>query len=188
MPSQDFLHFQLGKTYFEGSPDAATDGEAILGEEIEVRHSSGRMTTYRIVRNSAGIAVLPKRLAVLNATGTAITGYARLPSDRGVPIDSALPTAGCATNDICLVAVKGPAIALTDLADYAADLAAGDWLTSQTAATSQATTAGRIKLRTVSSSVTANMTETDGVFARAISTALTNDTNTDVLIDVGAIW
>lgn len=189
MPSQEFMHFPAGETHFGGSPDNSTDGGNILGEEIQTRdrwHGTGRLRTWRIVRNSSGIALEPKRLVLLNADGTEIIGYANAPSDKAFPIDDQLSSSTTvATNDICLVGVKGPHVCLTDLANYAADVAAGDYLTPQTAATSQATTAGRVVLQAITSNVTAMQTLARGVFGRAISTALTSDTNSDLLVDVG---
>lgn len=187
MASQEFAPFKPGTTLFGGSPTTSTAEDGLLGEEFEFRdttYGTGRMRRYRVVRNSAGIALDSKRLAKLNAAGNAIVGYANAPSDVGFPIDDALGTVTVATNDICYIGVSGPHACLTDLANYSADLAAGDYLTPQTAATSQATTAGRIVLQAITSSVTAAQTTARGVFARAISAAVTNATNTAVLVDV----
>lgn len=196
----DELPFSRGQTYYKGTPTDTSYVAPCVGQEYKIRdtlHGTNRMITLRAVRNEAdfggsGSAVLPKRLARLSADGKSIVGYTRLASEKGCPIDHLLPTAGCAYKDICFVVVDGPAIVLTDLANYSADLAARDVLNSQTAATSGATTAGRIKLRTVAAATAdatagqRNVTENDGAFARAISSSLTNSTNADVLVDVFA--
>lgn len=185
--------FERGQTLFGGSPANATDGAQILGQEYVVfddQHGTKREVLLRAVRNSANIAVLPKRMARLSADGTEIVGYTRLPSEKGFPIDELLPAAGCADNDICFVVVEGPALCLTSLSNYSADLAARDLLTSQTAATSQATTAGRVLLRAVvaaTADATAgqrNVTTNDGVVGSCLSAILTDSTNADVLVDV----
>ncbi|MBY0513843.1 MAG: hypothetical protein K2P78_08010 [Gemmataceae bacterium] len=177
---------KLGETFFGGAPTNSTDGAHILGREIVVKdriRGWERERRMRAVRNSTGAAVLPKRLAVLSADGRSISRYARLANEKGLPIDEQLPAAGCAANDICFVVVRGPALCLTDLANYGADIAAGDYLNAQTATTG-GTTAGRVKVRTLTSSVTAAVTEQDGVFGRAISAVSTNSTNNDILVDI----
>lgn len=192
------LPFARGKTLYEGTPTDTTYVAPCVGEEFRTRdiwHGTNRLITLRAVRNEAdfsgsGSAVLPKRRARLSADGKAIIGYTRLASEAGYPIDHLLPTAGCAYKDVCYVIVDGPALVLTDLANYNADLAAFDLLNGQTAATSGATTAGRVKLRTVAAATAdatagqRNVTEGDGANMRCLSASLTNSTNADLLVEV----
>lgn len=183
---------KLGTSYFGGTPTNATDADHILGREIIVKdriRNWERIRTMRLVRNSTGAAVLPKRLCYLSTDGRTILRYSRLTVEKGFPLDEQLPAAGLASNDIGYVCVKGPALCLTDLANYAADINPGDFLNAQTGTTG-GTTAGRVKGRTFQAPTTdatassRNLSEQDGVFGKAMSTALTNSTNNDILVDV----
>jgi len=196
----DVLPFQRGKTLYQGTPTDTSYIAPCIGEEFRVRdtiHGTNRIVVLRAVRNEAdfggsGSAVEPKRLARLSADGKAIIGYTRLPSEKGYPIDQLLPTAGCAYKDVCYVVVEGPALVLTSLSNYSTDVAARESLNSMTAATSGATTAGRLRqrlLEAATADATAGqraVTEGNGVWGQAVSTALTNATNSDVLVDVQA--
>lgn len=185
------LPFQRGQTMFGGAPDASTDGNGILGQEYKAVYELGgtkRSVILRAVRNSSGVTVHGKKLAKLNALGTAILGLGIADGEQRVaPIDEYLPTGGCAANDICYVVVQGPAVCLTQVAVADANvIAAGDLVNVATInVTSGATTAGRLKSRVLSSSVTANTAELIGVFGRAISSIATSGvTATDCLVDV----
>ena len=149
----------------------------------------------RVVRNSSGIALLPKRLASfeVDATdpdqwGRRCAGYSTTTAAEGHPIDEYLPAAGVVDNDLFYVIMDGPAVVLTSLSDLAADAAAGDWFVSITGATSQATTSGRLSLTTL---VTTNSTgaalfnQVVNRIGRALSAATTQNTNFDVLVEVG---
>lgn len=187
------LPFARGETLHGGTPTDTTYVSPACGQDFKVRDEwfgTGRVITLRAVKNEAGFAVLPKRRVQLSADGSRISGYARLANERAYPVDHLLPSAGCADDDVCFVVVDGPATVLSDLANYSADIAAGDLLNGQTAATSGATTAGRVKLRTVAAATAdatagqRNVTEGDGANMRAISACLTNSTNSDILVDV----
>lgn len=192
--------FRRGKTLFAGTPSDTSDIPAICGQEFMYRdntYGTGRMITVRAVRNiadfggaGAGSTLLPKRRAKLSTDGKSIVGYTRLASEIGYPIDEFLPSAGVAYKDVCYVVISGPSLVLSDLANYSADLAEADILNGQTAATSGATTAGRVKLRTVAAATAdatsgqRNVTEGDGGNLRCLSATLTNSTNADILVDV----
>ena len=192
----DELPFGRGKTLYGGTPTDTAYIHPCVGQEYRVRDvwfGTNRMITLRAVQNQSGAAVLAKRLARLSADGKALLGYTRLPEEKGFPIDHLLPSGGCASYDVCFVVVDGPAMCLTSLSNYGSDIAARDHLNSQTAVTSGATTAGRVDVRAVVAATTdatagqRNVTEQDGVFARAISAALTNATNSDILVDVSTL-
>lgn len=198
MPYDGIDVFPVGSTLsgLKGTDTSlgSTYGAHALGYEFWSRdtlNSTGRPVKRRAVRNSSGAALLPKRMVILNASGTAVDGYTRTPDQKaGGIVDQALPTAGVATNDIFWLVIKGPSLCLPSLSAQVADIAVGDRLVAQTAATSGATTAGRPLVRVVSAATAdatagqRNITYQDGVFARAMSTALTNGTG-DILVDVG---
>lgn len=191
------LPFKRGQTYFGGAPADSGDGAGILGQEftfVDDTHGTKRMVTLRAVRNSAGVTVYPKRLVILNALGTAITGTAATDSaTRIAPVDEKLSaSAGCAANDICFVVVKGLALCKTQLANDTQNvIAAGDLVAAQTinAATTAGTTVGRVRSRALTSSVTVATTERDCIFGKAVSAVATsNVTDTDVLVDVFGVF
>lgn len=206
MSRDNDLPFKRGHTYFGvGGTPVTTTGDASYefeGREYEVedidytpgstfgKRRSGERVTLRVVRNSSGIALLPKRIASFaNGThwGRRVDGYARTTAAHGYPIDEFLPSAGVADGDLFYIVVKGPATVLTNIANsndniltYGADVIA------LTAATSQATTAGRIRLA-ASALTGAASTNTDFTFVRdailnVIGKAMTTmaaSTNTD---------
>lgn len=185
------LPFRRGDTLYGATPDDTNKDNHLLGQEFwftDDTYGGGRHIKLRVVRNASGVTVHGKKLAVLNALGTTILGLAATDAvQRVAPIDEKLTSAGCLSNDICYVVVKGPALCLTQIAVIAANvIAAGDVVNAVTInTTTGAITAGRIKTRALSSSVTANGAENDGVFGRAISAAATSgNTATDLLVDV----
>jgi len=133
-------------------------------------YRSPQYVTCRVVRNvsnvaGTGLALLPSRVVkfaypgggAANNTfgpvmGGQIDGYvfntpasaANNQNSRGFPLDEFLPTAGLQINDLGWIVVKGPANVLTDLAALSPGIVVGDLVIAQTAATSQATTAGRV--------------------------------------------
>jgi hypothetical protein len=199
MSKVDVLPFQRGQTCYGRAATVATsgtfstDGDALVGQQYTMRddqHGTGNLITLRIVRNSAGFALLPKRLVRLNVFGREADGYVRLPEEQGFAVDELLPSAGVADDDLFYVVIEGLAVVLTSLSNYGADVAVRTQLNSQTAVTSGATTAGRLDARALvaaTADATAgqrNRTEQDGVFGMAVSSALTSLTNGDVLVDV----
>jgi len=197
MPSPN-LPFKRGQTYYGGTPTGTDDGNALLGQEytmIDDTYSTGREITLRVVKNSTGAstAVFGKTLALLNAQGTEIIGIARTDAARPVAlIDEKLGTAGCLTDDLCYVVVKGPALGKTQIAVADANvMAAGDLVNCATinVATTASTTGGRLKTRALSSAVTAAQLEAEGVIGRAISAIATSGvTDSTILIDVYPVF
>lgn len=183
---------KLGTTFFGGSPTNATDGAWVLGREIEVKDAIRgweRVRVLRALRNSAGFALLPKRAIVIDGTGRLANGYA-VAGQTYKLVDEQLPAAGVATNDIFWAVIQGPGLGLTDLANASADMAINDFVGPISAATSGATTAGRLRTRAVvaaTADATAgqrNVTENDAAIGKCITGALTNSTNANVLIDM----
>jgi hypothetical protein len=188
----DQLPFARGKVF---GITNSTDGAYLLGQEYIVedidpsdrsKKRSNRLVRIRAVRNSATIALLPKRIAVYKTAtmNTEINGYTTTTAApfAGI-IDEFLPAAGVPANDICYIATKGPTLALTDIAQTD-DISIGDRLVSLTAATSQATTAGRLDLQVLTGAtavLAGQILNTIGLAMTAITSA---NTNMDILIDV----
>jgi hypothetical protein len=171
------LPFERGSTYFGGGTPVSTAGDASYdfeGREYEVDDiiytpgptkgtlRSREKVILRIVRNTAGSALLPKRLVSFeNGTfwGRRVNGYTTTTAAHGYPVDEYLPAAGVADDDLFYIVVSGPATVLSDLATadsnkftYGADILA------LTAATSGATTAGRARVLDTLAQITSQAT------------------------------
>lgn len=196
--------FLPGETYFGGATISADDvtatkyleGKEWVSEDLDYSVQgakalrSGKLVRRRCVRNNSGIALLPKRLAQLEATagdyGGRVDGYADVTSERAYPIDEFLPTAGVPDDDLFWIVVEGPATCLTDLAGGANNvLNVGEAVVALTAATSQATTAGRVRPIDLNVATTALGDAIRHTIGRALSAKTTANTNADVLVDVG---
>lgn len=147
---------------------------------------SGHLVKCRLVKNSSGIALLPGRLAVFKAgtNQTEVDGYcATTGKSPVVGVDEYLPAAGVPDGSYFWVVVDGPFAALTDLAgaDFNV-ITEGNPVVALTAATSQATTAGRVREISTVAASTHTGTELLGVIGRALSAKTTANTNAEVRI------
>lgn len=142
------------------------------------------------VRNVSGINLLPMRLVRLQRTaGIPMTGrvdgYTYIDGDEGYPVDEYLPAAGVPNGDLFWVVVEGPALCLTDLAGGANNsIAVGDILCALTAATSQATTAGRVEEQSLTGATAPLGNQIQNRLGRALSALTTSQTNVGILVDL----
>lgn len=184
--------FSLGQTLGVSS---ATDGTGWVGavkQFPDVDPATGKIRSNRVktcvaVRNSAAVALLPKRVVRFRLTaGTAVfaevDGYAAETNEERVGVvDEHLPASGVAVNDVFWVTVAGPteiAVALSGTA-----VAVGDRLACVTAATSGATTAGRVGPSPLSASTAGANNNGIGVIARACSVGATTGANVLALVN-----
>lgn len=195
--------FPRGETFYNGETIDTNDlgGIHLEGAEwiFEDVHAStgvartGRPVRCRVVRNSSGAAILPKRLVKFEAGaleyGSRCDGYAIASAadspEQGWPADEYLAAAGVPTNDLFWIVVEGPAEVLTSIADMATDLGIGGWAVAVTAATSQATTAGRIIPQLLTGATSRLAANVQNRVGRALSGAITTSTATAVVLDVG---
>lgn len=140
----------------------------------------------------AGAAGAPAALAGPNGT----TRFRELARNGGSaselpahcrPVDEFIDANGVVNNDICWCVMRGPAVVKTSLANMTDDIDLGDALvavTATTAAATDSTTGGRVTPIDLQSTA-----HPDGTIGRVIGLAMTalttNQTNTDVLVDVG---
>lgn len=178
----------LGGVNFEGKEWETEDVDLTLGGAKQAR--TGRDVVVRAVRNVGAAAMLPKRLARYQLTagkvGCRVDGYTRLTSEvfAGV-VDEWGPAAGFPVNDVFFIVVKGPTAMLVDLAAGANNvIAVGDILTSLTAATSGATTAGRVKPQDLTGATAVLGNEIQFAIGRAMTARTTAQTTVDILVDV----
>jgi hypothetical protein len=155
---------ERGQTYFgtSGTTDV-TGGVELEGMEVAFKHAgSGRMVKGRIMRNT-GAATITGGMAVINAAsyrGQRFDGKCHLNAQAcaGV-VDPALGTTGCRHDDLCIVFTTGPCSVY--MGDQLIAVVEGDLAYAMTAATSGATTAGRII--TLGATAAATAAITDGV-------------------------
>jgi hypothetical protein len=184
--------FPLGQTL---GVDSTSDGKGWIGaikEFPDIDPTTGKVRSNRrkvcvAVRNVSAGALLPKRV-VRFAVGTAgaglfatVDGYAAVSNEERVGVvDEWLPSTGVAVNDVFWVTVQGPtevAVALSGT-----DVAVGDRLACVTAATSGATTAGRVGPSSVGAATTGANNNGLGVIGRACSTGATTGANVLALL------
>lgn len=141
-----------------------------------------------VVRNTSGIALQAKRLVKFQATffRRRVDGYAFTTTQPCFPVDDQYGSQTIANNDLFYIVVKGPCLVQTSLNGDATNvLNEGDIVVNTTAASSQATSAGRIALRDFSAATTLQL---QGIFdsvGRAMTARTTANTATDTLVRVG---
>lgn len=199
--------FARGETGYNGDTIDTNDLQGVnwLGKEwlFEDRHAdtgvqrTNRYVRCRVVRNTGAIALLPKRLVKFSVTagehGSEVDGYSTITGERGYPIDEYLPAAGVPVNDYFWIVVEGPAVVITALANGQGNsIAIGDPIAALSAATSGATTAGRAAMQFILGAATSGNTDYITQFnefrnyvGRALSARTTNETDLDVLVEVG---
>lgn len=138
---------------------------------------SNRRKVCIAVRNTSGVALLPKRVVRLTSSArgpaTVADGYAAVANEAlcGV-VDEFLPASGVAANDVFWVTVNGPtevAVALSG-----SEVAVRDRLSVGTAASSISTTAGRVTVSPLSSANTGAGDNGFGVIGFAASSGTTS--------------
>jgi hypothetical protein len=191
-PTEDAFDHLLGREYeIEDYDWAQTSGAR--------KHRSGMLITIRLVKNSSGVAILPKRLVqsvtASGAYGQEVLAFTRLSAQDWLGVsDEFLPAAGAPDGSYFYIVVKGPTVVLTpdDGAAFNGDITAGAVLVAATAAASTGLTAGRVAVQNITGSSTGTdytdpINNSVNVVGRAISAATTDNTRTEILADVGRI-
>jgi hypothetical protein len=196
--------FGRGETFYNGGTIDSNnlggvqyEGKTYRFEDLDYSQTggikparTGRYVDCMVVRNVGAAALLPKRLATFQLTAGSpmvgrVDGYSRLTSTPAFPVDEFLPAAGVPVNDLFYLVINGPATVLTDLAAGANNVFnVGDVLTSLTAATSGATTAGRVKPQDLTGATSLLANEVQNRIGLAMSAKTTSQSNADLLIDV----
>ena len=188
--------FGLGQTLGVSSTADGTGWVGAVKQFPDVNPSTGKVRSNRLktcvaVRNLAAAALLPKRVVTfrVGTAGTgvfsAVDGYSTVAGEERVGVvDEHLPATGVAVNDIFWVTVEGP----TEIAHALSgtEVAVGDRLAAITAATSGATTAGRVKPTAYSGAASTNLGEgVRGVIGVACSAGATTGGNVLAIIKAG---
>ena len=199
--------FERGKTFYDGGTIDSNNlgGGQLIGrlfdfEDIDLSSTSQGAKAMRTnhpvrcmaVRNTSAGVLYAKRLVKLKKTAgrylvEEVDGYGTVAADGPVfPVDEYVPTAGVPVNDIFYIVVEGPALTLTGLVGDATNvISVGDHLVCLTAATSGATTSGRIGPQDLSGSTTPLGNNIQNRVGLAMSAKTTANTNADLLVYVG---
>jgi len=191
--------FARGETFYNGETIDSADlggvnleGKEWVFEDVNPTTGVARTGEYvrcRVVRNAAAIALLPKRVVSFEASGTEygcrVDGYVTTTAAEGYPLDEYLPTAGVPIGDLAYIVVDGPAMVITSIADMSADIAVGTKLVGLTAATSGATTAGRVHPQVLTGATALLADQVQNRIGRALTAGLTTATATEILCLVG---
>lgn len=157
---------------------------------------TGKPVTAILLRNELGAAILGKRVAKLKESGgygdvEAVDGYCAFKADGHVVIvDSFLPAAGCADDDIFWGIVKGtvPILSPFEGAGFDKAIVAGDPLVGATGSTTGTSDVGRVSVGGVlaggSLAATEAYNHARNNVGRALSGRTTGETNAEVLADV----
>lgn len=196
MSKLDHLPFPPGKTR---GVTGSTDDAYLEGQEFEVEFRDysqksapdygilvGERVRLRVVRNSAASTLAAKRLVTFKSgqAGSQVDGYARTTAVDAFAVDPWL-AAAVAVNDLFYIVVKGPTFILTDLAAGANNLLpSGTIVVALTAATSGATTAGRIAPQDLTGATALLGDQIQNRIGVMVSAATTANTNTGYLVNV----
>lgn len=181
--------FTQDTTSLEGTLQAFKDVEPSTTGVGAKTYRSNRDVICRLMRNHSGATLYGKRL-VTHQSGywnKRFDGYATLDNAANVAgvLDDHLSSEGCVDHDMAWVVVNGPALVKTPLgADATNVFSEGTLLLALTAATSQATTAGRVQPFYDTSSVTVATNQIKGILGVALSAKTTANTNVDILCDI----
>ncbi len=205
---------ELGST-LKGTDDGTTTGNLINAERLgqffvlprltltggptrSKARTTGFVNVGILLRNTAGIALLPKELAQLSRTAgykmlQECDGYSTTLNNFGVVfVDDQLPAAGVADKDIFWGIVEGPVLGLTSMTgtDQNGDIAVNAPLVAATGTTTGATTSGRVSNLTVAAQTAATVAAQIalGYVGRALSARTTGETNAAILIQASMKW
>lgn len=181
----------LGKTYHGGTPSSIGRSVTLEGTECLFQDGvdqpakpdtkrSGRTRLARLVRNTSGGALLPKRVVKWETgyRGTRVDGYtATTAAEAAGVVDDQLPAAGVADDDLFWIFRKGPTIVKTGITSEV--IADGDLLVAKTGA---GTASGRPLVGTAATSE-----HVLNRIGKAMSAATAGNTDSDLLVDLDII-
>ncbi len=208
----DLLPFAIGTTWSQNGSPASTDGQELEGKEFLVEDLDYTSQPYkprafdgtagqcmykrvRIVRNASGATIQAGRLVTykFGSQDRQVDGYCcTTAQDCAGAVDEFLPYA-VPTNDLFYIVTKGRAGIYCSLAASEAQ-GLSQAATTQvvvvalTAATSQATTAGRIAAQDLTGATALLGAQIQNRIGIALSARTTNQTNTIALCEIHGRW
>lgn len=208
----DILPFPMGSTWSQNGSPGSADGRELEGkmywvEDLDYTTSpaipraydgttagEGKYKLIRIVRNAAGITLQAGRLVTfkLTAYGRQVDGYVTTTAQEGYPVDEFLPYS-VPTNDLFYITLGGNAGILTGLDGASANSFANASTTytvcvALTAATSQATTAGRMSAQDLTGATALLGNQVQNRIGVVLSGRTTSQTNTMTLCFIYNDW
>ncbi len=185
------MPFRRGATYGAADNTVAKQYEGKEYIHEDQTYGTGLNVRLRVCRNNSGVALQPKRAVSFNLTAgvgfSDVAGYSATVAEKsGIVDDLILGTAGVPNGDLFYVVIEGPCLARTSLIGADANsIAVGDALHAQTAATTGATTSGRVGEALFTGATAVLAGQIANVVGRAMSAMTTAQTNSDVLINAG---
>ncbi len=187
------LPFPRGGTW--GTTDTTVRPD-LEGKEFIVQdtyYGTGYMVKLRVCRNNSGIALVGKRAAKFNLTAgkglTDVAGYCTVAGEKTAIIDDRLPASGAPSGDLFYCVVEGPVLVKSgSAASVANSIAVGDYLQALTAATTGATTAGRVGEADLTGATSVLAGNIFGVIGVAMSALTTSQTNADLLMNANSLF
>ena len=192
-----------GKTLLAGNDNrtltstmaADREGSMLVFDDVDPTVTTGaktkrsnRTVTCMLVRNVAAAALLPKFIVKWKSgkRNLQVDGYTCITNEAAAGVvDEFLGSSGVAVNDLFWIVVKGPTLMKTPLeGDGTNVISLDDILGALTAATSGATTAGRVGVNALTGATSVLGNQVFNSFGRAMSAKTTANTNADVLVDV----
>lgn len=190
-----------------------TSAAQLVGREYvheDTTYNTGSWVKVRVLRNDAGITLQPGRLAKVGPAPTASNlGGSTTAGNLGMGACIGYTSVGPATApepgyvidellkfnvplyDLFYAVVKGPCLVYTSsaTADFsdANTIGVGDYIHAATAATSQATTAGRAAVASFAGATAVLAAQIHNTVGRAMSSAASTQTNTLILMEAGFV-
>ncbi len=184
-----------GDTYGAATTTTRPDYE---GQEFiaqDKMYGTGMYRKLRVCRNNSGTTLAAGRAVKFNLTAgkgwTDVAGYSTVAGEISGIVDEFISPQGVPASDLFYVVVAGPCLAKSGLAgDGTNSIAVGDFLMALTAATTGATTAGRVG--EYSPAGATGVTLAGGIPAilgTAMSALTTGQTNVPLLVNLqGPMW
>ena len=198
--AHSLLPFGPGQTFNDLDTDGTTvtmpwlEGHEFEVEDYEAPSGSGSVARrtgwvrrYRVVRNSAGIALSAKYLVQFSTTaghyGKRVVGYNETLARKAYPIDDRLSTTVTSLH-LFLIGVGGPFLCITHpVGDGTNVISVGDKLVAESAAASTvATTAGRVVPQVLTGATALLANQIQNYVGHALSAKTTANTNADILV------
>ncbi len=193
----DDKYYDSTQSDYVGCPSEKLEGQVVTykprTKSTRISQDSGGDVTMIMVRNVGAAALLPGRLVSWQTAqrGKRVDGYVTtLNAEVAGVVDDFWPAAGVPVGELFWLVVRGRTTVLTDLAAAeSCSIAEFGVMVALTAATSGATTAGRVSKQSITG--TSDGTDWTTYFnaiqnriGRAMSANTTNQTNRSLLADI----
>jgi hypothetical protein len=180
-----------GDTFGASTTSIRPDYEGMEFIVQDKKYGTGMYRKLRVCRNNSGATLLGGYAVKFNKTAgkgwTDVAGYCTVSGELTGIVDEFLAPSGVAASDLFYVVVAGPCLCKTGMVgDATNNFAVGDQIGALTAATTGATTSGRVGPMTFTGATGATLAqEVLAILGTAMSAMTTGQTNTNVLVNLG---